>query len=112
MVTVQMFNDAKGVTETVVVPDALAQEIVAMIFGGQVWKTLIQGAALEPYVIDQLRHKHKRWYAAMREAMQTPPTEDQVLARAQSLREAGQPWREVARETGLSVTTLRRKLAA
>ena len=111
MVTVRLWDDALGRDRDVPVPAEVLQELAGMVFGDAVWRHLLQGET-GPEVVERLRLRHRRWTARMREAMTAPPSPDAVMAQAEALRAAGKSWRETAAATGVSVTTLRRRLEA
>lgn len=113
-VTIRMFNDQSLQEEPVEVPEDVLQEMATMCLTGRAFRDLIQTGTLRD--LDAMRFKWKRWLGAMREAQRAesaPPVDDTAwVARAQARREKGASWRELAREFGKPISTVRRHLTA
>lgn len=111
MATVRMYDDRTQQEREVEVPAEVCSEILDMVFRDAVWRAMIAGDTI-PEVVERLRMRHRRWFQRMREAMAAPTDPEEVFDRAAELRASGKSWRETAAATGVSVTTLRRRLEA
>lgn len=109
MATVRMYDDRTMQERDVEVPEELTAEVLNMVFRDALWKLLVSGD-VDQVVIERLRLRHKRWQQQMREAMAAPKDPDDAFRKAAALRANGASWRETAAKTGVSVTTLRRRL--
>lgn len=109
MATVRMYDDASMQERDVDVPEDVLADVLNTVFRDALWKLLIAGD-VDIVVIERLRLRHKRWQQRMREAMATPKDPEDAFREAAALRAGGASWREAAAKTGVSVTTLRRRL--
>lgn len=114
MVTIPMADD-RGGEELVAVPEPVLQELATLCLTGRAFRDLMQTGTLRD--LDMMRYKWKRWLTAMREAQRGAEASGAApdtawVDRARARKDAGASWRELSREFGKPVSTLRRKLAA
>lgn len=107
MITTRIFNHATLREDTVPVPEALVQDIVTTMLTSKKWHDSL----------DSLHYKHRGWVQAMREAGRVPAadpapaeTAETWAPIAQRMHEQGSSWRAIGKATGISVSTLRRRL--